>query len=437
MANMRNQTAVADFLEVDDDSDPEEEVKKSKKLTCEHLGDELVWQMFLPFEGYVTFEYKYYIVDNEWNIVREESGKRRFSVPASLESDGIIEICDWWKEASSPDHLFKYASFKKVCLAASSPVANESAFRVEPQSSQPDSVLMHFRVHSFRTVPGDRMTVIGPSEALGRGDPERSVAMALSEDGQWQADIWIPKQQLPVKYPSFALLNPLDLLRSRRFYLNLLTYKYVLQSSGGVLMEEDFREGLVSQVRPECIAGVLSDNEFRHPKPWKGAGIVAPVFSLRTCSSVGAGDFLDLLQLVDLAHTCGFQLIQLLPVNDTSVHKTWWDSYPYSSLSVMALHPLYLNLQAVMPNAPHNVKDEIEKMRIRLDLPEVDYEATMEAKLRIAKMCFDLQKASLPQDERFQHFFTENREWLQSHAAFCFLRDLMGTSEHWRWGALS
>ncbi|KAK3267183.1 hypothetical protein CYMTET_24247 [Cymbomonas tetramitiformis] len=31
MANMRNQTAVADFLEIDDDSDPEEEVKKVSK----------------------------------------------------------------------------------------------------------------------------------------------------------------------------------------------------------------------------------------------------------------------------------------------------------------------------------------------------------------------------------------------------------------------
>lgn len=28
------------------------------------------------------------------------------------------------------------------------------------------------------------------------------------------------------------------------------------------------------------------------------------------------------------------RLIQLLPVNDTSVNMMWWDSYPYSSLSV-------------------------------------------------------------------------------------------------------
>ena len=34
----------------------------------------------------------------------------------------------------------------------------------------------------------------------------------------------------------------------------------------------------------------------------------------------------------------GMRLIQLLPVNDTSVNMMWWDSYPYSSLSVRPLH---------------------------------------------------------------------------------------------------
>lgn len=33
------------------------------------------------------------------------------------------------------------------------------------------------------------------------------------------------------------------------------------------------------------------------------------------------------------------RLIQVLPVNDTCVYGTWYDSYPYSTLSVHALHP--------------------------------------------------------------------------------------------------
>ena len=39
--------------------------------------------------------------------------------------------------------------------------------------------------------------------------------------------------------------------------------------------------------------------------------------------------------------------LQVLPVSDTSVRGTWRDSYPYSSLCVFALHPLYLRLQAL------------------------------------------------------------------------------------------
>lgn len=35
---------------------------------------------------------------------------------------------------------------------------------------------------------------------------------------------------------------------------------------------------------------------------WRGAGVAVPVFSLRTHDSVGCGEFLDLLKLVDFCH---------------------------------------------------------------------------------------------------------------------------------------
>jgi hypothetical protein len=33
--------------------------------------------------------------------------------------------------------------------------------------------------------------------------------------------------------------------------------------------------------------------------------------------------------MIDLASKTGMRLVQLLPVNDTSVNMMWWDSYPY------------------------------------------------------------------------------------------------------------
>lgn len=64
-------------------------------------------------------------------------------------------------------------------------------------------------------------------------------------------------------------------------------------------------------------------------QPWRGTGVAVPVFSIRSTHNVGAGEFLDLKVVVDMAAKTGMRLVQLLPVNDTSVNMMWWDSYPY------------------------------------------------------------------------------------------------------------
>ena len=56
---------------------------------------------------------------------------------------------------------------------------------------------------------------------------------------------------------------------------------------------------------------------------WKGAGVAIPVFSLRSKNSWGVGEFTDIKLLVDWAKKTGVQLIQILPVNDTSATHTW------------------------------------------------------------------------------------------------------------------
>lgn len=68
--------------------------------------------------------------------------------------------------------------------------------------------------------------------------------------------------------------------------------------------------------------------------PWRGAGVAVPMFSVRSEDDVGVGEFLDLKLLVDWSVDSGLHLVQLLPVNDTSVHKMWWDSYPYRYASI-------------------------------------------------------------------------------------------------------
>lgn len=75
---------------------------------------------------------------------------------------------------------------------------------------------------------------------------------------------------------------------------------------------------------------------FDHPV----TGTAIPVGALRTKSSCGVGEFLDLIPFADFCAQSSIDLIQLLPINDTGT-----ESSPYSALSAFALHPIYIRLQ--------------------------------------------------------------------------------------------
>ena len=67
---------------------------------------------------------------------------------------------------------------------------------------------------------------------------------------------------------------------------------------------------------------VCDDGYFRRDKQWRGAGLAAPVFSLATEQSVGVGEFLDLIPLVDLTAAAGLHLIQV--GRGKRVHNAAW-----------------------------------------------------------------------------------------------------------------
>jgi hypothetical protein len=178
--------------------------------------------------------------------------------------------------------------------------------------------------------------------------------------------------------------------------------------------------------RPSRI--IARDGHFRFPSPWRGCGIAVPVFSLRSTHSVGSGDFGDLATLVDVAHLAGMNVVQILPVNDTTVHGTWEDSYPYSSMSVFALHPLYLKLSPLLeeaalvagPGRAHvfaALRLELEKARHALDLKEVDYEATIAVKMSIAKRCLKetAVRTTFLESKAFKTFLQEQQGWLKPY----------------------
>lgn len=84
----------------------------------------------------------------------------------------------------------------------------------------------------------------------------------------------------------------------------------------------------------------------------------------------------------------------MLPVNDTTVHGTWWDSYPYSSVSVFALHPIYLSVRTMLGDAdvPQAIEDLLRIARAEVGedaCVDMDYEQTLHHKLLISRRIYD------------------------------------------------
>lgn len=63
---------------------------------------------------------------------------------------------------------------------------------------------------------------------------------------------------------------------------------------------------------------------------------------------------------------------------------------------------------------------DIEDSRKQLDLKEVDYEATMAAKLSIAKRVYRLEKNKFFSSAAFKRYFEENEVSLFSNVLMCY-----------------
>src|SRR6266851_1528582 len=72
----------------------------------------------------------------------------------------------------------------------------------------------------------------------------------------------------------------------------------------------------------------------------RAAGILIPLFSLRTPTDLGSGEITDLLPFSDFALAMGHRVIQLLPLTESSPG----DASPYNALSTFAIDPLAIGI---------------------------------------------------------------------------------------------
>jgi len=171
-------------------------------------------------------------------------------------------------------------------------------------------------------------------------------------------------------------------------------------------------------------SGLFPDGQRRF------AGTAVPVFSLRSEEGFGIGEFRDLKKLIDWAEITGQSVIQLLPVNDTTMTGTWEDSYPYNANSTFALHPQFIHL----PSAGVKADKEYKALRDGLNaLPQVDYERVNAEKTRLLKKAFGATWNKVSESPSYKKFFKGNQDWLIPYAAFCALRDRYGTPEFGKW----
>ena len=168
--------------------------------------------------------------------------------------------------------------------------------------------------------------------------------------------------------------------------------------------------------------------------PWKGAGTVIPIFSLRSEDSFGVGDFGDLKLMIDWCAKTKQRVLQVLPINDTNITKTWQDSYPYNSISIYALHPQYTDFRQLPEIKDQAKREAFETLRKELNaLQQIDYERMFTAKMDYLREIFAQEGSKMMKSAEFKQFFEQNKAWLVPYAAFCHYRDLYGTATFSEW----
>ncbi|KAI3431637.1 hypothetical protein D9Q98_004684 [Chlorella vulgaris] len=392
------------------------DVTKAHWLSCRHVGEELLWEGLVPIPSLQEFTYRLAVVSEAHEVLKWASERHTVVLPNGLEEGAIVDVDEVWTDEGHPSLMLARSAFARVVWRNRSTASDAVVSRLQPL---PNEVVARFQVHDGVLKEGEAICILGGTAQLGNWQLQEVMVMSPVASSCWEAEVRLPLSSLPC------------------------TYKYGIRRTDGSLHLEAGENRMVALpandgTHPPAVVARF-DGCFRRQQRWRGAGISAPVFSLKSAQCVGAGEFLDLVQLVDICAGTGFSLIQVLPVSDTSVRGTWRDSYPYSALCVFALHPLYLRLQALSDDLPADIRAEIEKARVQLEGVEegVDYEGTMQAKQRIARAVFDRGGAADLEGEEFLRFKEANWEWLQPYAVFLVLRRLFGTGEHWRWGDLS
>ncbi len=161
----------------------------------------------------------------------------------------------------------------------------------------------------------------------------------------------------------------------------------------------------------------------------KIAGVLTPLFALRSEEDLGIGDLAGLREFIDWAAGVGFKLVQLLPINETG-----GDNSPYNAISAIAIEPATLQLA---PGAPEDLTqadfyDVLAQFNLRkLRSGVVNYKQVRKLKRALLEKAFAHFQAQAADAPEFTKFCAKEKTWLDDYAFFRALMEENGGSEAW------
>lgn len=358
-----------------------------------------VWSAMVDFlpESDALY-YHYQIVQPEGTVVPAYGGTRKLML---LRNTDNIYVKDYWRGPYG-DGPFKSVAFNECFFR------RETVYSLPPKSKSK----LIITLNCAQMEPGRHFAITGNQKILGNWDVSKKIRIDDSHFPYWKIELDTEKITFPLEYKYLIVDTATD---------------QVLAWGGGPNRK-------IENITPDALNIVNDEHFLRTIDSWKGAGVAIPVFSLRTKKSFGTGEFPDLKLMVDWAVLTGQKMIQTLPVNDTILYHTNYDSYPYNAVSVYALHPLYLNPEKMgkLPSASRRAYYDQKRKEIN-SRTFSDYQNVMNLKWEYFREIYPLTKEKIFASKGYLTFFDENRDWLVPYAAFSYLRDVYGTPDFRDW----
>ncbi|MGX8695422.1 MAG: 4-alpha-glucanotransferase [Prevotella sp.] len=371
-----------------------------------HTSDGVQWTCEVALAGKADgpLDY-YYSVCREDEVVRTEwlAEPHRLELAAAHGKRYIVY--DHWIDI--PEDSYLYSSAFTDC------VMNRQR-EMSEKTEYKRTVRLKVRAPQLRS--HQRLAIVGAPLYLGGWNTEKAIAMSEHDCHEWVVSL--DGDRLPGRFEFKFIIVP----SSPTLPKEDTAFQMNADKGNGILWETDNNRTLIL---PDF--GVQSGDVFVYELPqaffpihsWKGAGTVIPVFSLRSEGSFGVGDFGDLKMMVDWCAKTQQRILQVLPITDTSITGTWQDSYPYNSISIYALHPQYMDMRQLPTLADETRRKHYEQLRQELNqLPQIDYERMMEAKISYLLELFAQEGAKTKRTKAYKAFMEHNKEWLEPYAQF-------------------